>query len=190
MKGMRCSRAARNAIYMERSVSRSKVRARLFMTPSLRLVPAWWTICIWNWYGLWRMTIPNYLAKIIPVLWLSFQIPAWSATNLAEMVSACRESPTAAKRAAIEAYAVSHAATSDGALAHFALGVIAWEQKDYRAAIDALRKAQSNVPQIADYAAYYLAAARVESKDWDGVEQDLLRVRGLELRSPFTGKSW
>ena len=129
------------------------------------------------------MTTPNYLAKITPVLWLSLLTPAWSA-SLADMVSAYRESPARAKAAAIETYAARHAGASEGALAHFALGVIAWEQKDYRAAIDALRKAQSQIPQLADYAAYYLASARVESKDWDGVEQDLLRVRGLELRSP------
>ena len=134
------------------------------------------------------MTIPNYLAKIIPALWLS--LPVWSATNLAELVSSCREAPTAARRAAIEAYASNHAGASEGALAHFALGVIAWEQKDYRAAVESLRKAQTGIPQIADYAAYYLAASRVEAKDWEGVAQDLLRIRSLELRSPWNGSSW
>jgi soluble lytic murein transglycosylase len=106
------------------------------------------------------------------------------------MVSAYRESPTAARRAAIEVYAVSHASSSDGALAYLALGVVAFEQKDYRAAIDATRKAQAQLPQIADYAAYYLAASRVESKDWDGIERDLQRIRSLELPSPWNGKAW
>src|SRR5689334_18434242 len=136
------------------------------------------------------MTIPNCLAKIIPVLWLSFQIPAWSAPNLAEMVSAYRDAPTAARRAAIEAYAASHAGADEVALAQFALGVIAWEQKDYRAAIEVLRKAQPQIPQIADYASYYLASARVESKDWEGIEQELLRAHGIGLRSPWNGRAW
>jgi len=90
----------------------------------------------------------------------------------------------------VESYAAAHAADSEGALAQFALGVIAWEHREYRAAIDVLKKVQPRLPAIADYTAYYLAAARTEAKDGDRIAQDLLPVRKMELRSPLAGKSW
>jgi soluble lytic murein transglycosylase len=135
------------------------------------------------------MTMRNSLAKIIPVLWLSLGSVLHAAT-LAEMVSAYREAPSVPKRAAIEAYAFKHAADSEGALANLALGVIASQQKDYHAAVNALKKVQPRIPQLADYTAFYLAAARVESNVKDAAPQDLLPLRKSEVRSPLAAKSW
>ena len=80
----------------------------------------------------------------------------------------------------------AHSKDNTGALARLALGVAAYEQKNYRAAISALTSLPSKLPQIADYAAYYLAASRVESNDMAGVAQDLLPV----FSSPLSGKAW
>src|SRR5262245_11464280 len=138
------------------------------------------------------MTIQNCLAKIIPVLWLNLLNPLWSAggSSLSLLVSNYREAPSPQKRAAIEAYAAANAASSEGPLAYFALGVAALEQKDYRTAVDALKKVQGRLPKIADYAAYYLAAARVDAKDFDGINAELEPVQAMEIRSPLAGKAW
>ena len=106
------------------------------------------------------------------------------------MVSAWRESPTPSRRAAVESYAAAHAKDDKGLLARLALGVGAYEQKDYAGAIAALRKVQSKLAALADYTAYYLALARVESKNTDGMANDLAPAHATEVRSPFAGKAW
>ena len=112
--------------------------------------------------------------------------------DLASMVQAWRESPNPARRAAVEAYAAAHPKEDNGALARLALGVGSYEQKDYAAAIAALRKVQGKVPRLADYTAYYLAASRVEEKDTDGVIKDLDAAHPTEVRSPLAraGRGW
>jgi soluble lytic murein transglycosylase len=107
-------------------------------------------------------------------------------TNLAAMVRTYRDAPSAPKLAAIEAYATAH--PKEAALAHLALGISAYETKDYADAVDSLKKAQGG--PLADYAAYYLAGARVESKNYDGIAEGLRPVYSGELASPFAGRSW
>ena len=80
--------------------------------------------------------------------------------DLKSLVRAYRADPTPAGRAVVESYAASH--PNEDALAHLALGVVSYEQKDYDTAIAALQSLPAKLPQIADYAAFYLAAARVE----------------------------
>src|ERR1700691_3578920 len=101
------------------------------------------------------MTMRTCLAKIIPALWLSLlalaaftassspqtkrapaRTPAATATiaaplptTLAAMVRAYRETPTAPRRAAIEAYGAAH--PQEAPLARLALGVASIEAKDY-----------------------------------------------------------
>jgi soluble lytic murein transglycosylase len=86
----------------------------------------------------------------------------------------------------VESYAVTH--PKDAALASLALGVVAYEQADYPSAIANLKRA--SVGPIADYAAYYLAAARVEAKQTEGVAKDLAATHNTEVRSPLAGKAW
>jgi len=160
------------------------------------------------------MTIRNCLAKTIPALWFSVAILlAWAGLsppglaaaapakkkvsarraapkpgNLATLVRALRDTPSPARRAAVEAYAAAH--SKEAALARFALGVAASEQRDYTSAIAALRKVQGKLPQIADYTAYYLGLARVESKDFNGAGADLLPVHSGAAPSPLAGRAW
>jgi soluble lytic murein transglycosylase len=108
--------------------------------------------------------------------------------GLAGLVRAYRQAPSPARRAAIESYAAAH--PKEAPQARLALGVVAYERKDYAAAIAHLRQAGPKLPPIADYAAYYLAAARVESNDLAGVAKDLAPIHGSAPLSPLAGKAW
>jgi len=110
-----------------------------------------------------------------------------TATNLARLARAYRAGPTPARRAAVERWAALH--PPDAPLAQLALGVVEYEQKDYPAAAANLRKARSNLERIADYVAYYLGAARVESGDFEGVARDLEPAH-RQPASPEAGRAW
>ena len=131
------------------------------------------------------MTTPNCSAKTILALWCSAALPAAVPSPLAVFVHAYRESPTPARRTALQNYIAGH--PKEAALANLALGVTAFEQKNYSAAIALLVPLRSQLPQIADYAAYYLAAARVEAGDFAPVPADLAPAH---KNSPLNGKSW
>jgi soluble lytic murein transglycosylase len=156
------------------------------------------------------MTMRTSLAKIIPALSCSLlviaalsassspqtktapkQAPPKAAplpTTLAGMVRVLRDAPSAPHRAAVESYATAH--PKEAPLAHFALGVTAYETKDFAGAIAELRRVQTQLLPIADYTAYYLAAARVESKEYDGIAEGLRPVYAGEVASPFAGRGW
>jgi soluble lytic murein transglycosylase len=109
-------------------------------------------------------------------------------STLAGMVRVLRETPSAPHRAAVESYATAH--PKEAPYAHLALGIAAYETKDYATAIADLRKAQPHLAPIADYVAYYVAAARVESRDFDGIAEGLRPVYAGEVNSPFAGRGW
>ncbi|MBZ5577132.1 MAG: transglycosylase SLT domain-containing protein [Acidobacteriia bacterium] len=110
--------------------------------------------------------------------------------SLAALVRAFRETPTPARRAAIEKYAAAHTKDLNGSLAQLALGVTAYEQKSFPAAIADLKPLTAKLPEIADYTAYYLGAARVESNDLTSAVEDLAPVHRAEFPSPFSGRAW
>jgi soluble lytic murein transglycosylase len=99
-------------------------------------------------------------------------------------VRAYRESPSPARRGAIGSYIAGH--PRDAALANLALGIAAYEQKNYPAAIALLKPLQGKLAPIDDYAAYYLALARVESNDFEVTAL----VAAARRNSPLNGKSW
>src|ERR1019366_9071425 len=101
---------------------------------------------------------------------------------------AYRESPTPARRKALEKFAASHK-DANGALAHFTLGEVSFEQKRFPDAILHLEAAQSRLPKLADYTAYYLAAAHAETADYPAAVREAAIVRSVPLRSPFAAKS-
>jgi hypothetical protein len=135
------------------------------------------------------MTIRTCSAALILALWYSNWFTTMGAAPvtgaLAILTRAYRESPSPARRGAIASYIAGH--PNDAALAHLALGIAAYEQKNYAAAIAELKPQQGKLAQIADYAAYYLAAARVESNDFEVTAADLAAAR---RNSPLNGKSW
>jgi len=148
------------------------------------------------------MTIRKFSAKIIPVLsysllglalfecHLAATPPKSSSQTLAALVRAARESPTPTRLAAIDAYAEAHRNETSGALARLALGVIDYEHQEYAAAVSNLGKLAGKLPKIADYTAYYKAAARVELNDLTGVDQDLAPAHPTGAPSPFAGRAW
>jgi soluble lytic murein transglycosylase len=108
--------------------------------------------------------------------------------SLAELVKAYRDSPTVARRAAVESWAAAH--PKDRPSAALALGVAAYEQHDYARAESELRQAQAGLPQVADTVAYYLNAARVESKEYSGVVEGLAATHDSRNPSPYAGRGW
>ncbi len=84
--------------------------------------------------------------------------------------------------------AVAQAQAKDPALADLALGIDAYQRQDYATA--AARLGAVHIPQLADYATYYLAAARVEAKQYDGIGAQLAPVHQTEVPSPLAGKAW
>jgi soluble lytic murein transglycosylase len=134
------------------------------------------------------MTIRTCSAALIPALWCSTWFNSIGAApvagSLAILVRAYRESPSAARRGAIATYVAGH--PRDATLANLALGIAACERQDYPAAIAWLKPLQGKLGPIDDYAAYYLALARVESKDFD-VTPLLAAAR---RNSPLNAKSW
>ena len=101
---------------------------------------------------------------------------------------AYHESPTPARAKALQTFAASHKDTN-GALAHFTLGVVSFEQKRFPDAIVHLEAARARLPKLADYTGYYLAAARAETQDYGAAARDAAVVRSVAVPSPFAAKS-
>jgi soluble lytic murein transglycosylase len=110
--------------------------------------------------------------------------------KLASLVRAWRDAPTPARRTAVAAYASAHSREASGALAYLALGVGGYEQKDFGAASAALKGLAGKLPDIADYVAWHLASARVESNDLTGISKQLSPVHGTVLISPLAARAW
>jgi soluble lytic murein transglycosylase len=160
--------------------------------------------------------IPSYWAKSIQVRWprragrrvaaLFAAMPLLAATpaapsrkapasahgaeTLAAIARAYRESPSPARRTLVELYAKAHTKDPAGTLARLVLGIVAYEQRDYAAALEELRGLATKLPRIGDYAAYYQGAAEVEANDLVNAAQDLLPVHRSGAPSPFAGRAW
>ena len=151
------------------------------------------------------MTTRNFLAKTTPVLWLSggglLAVAAWSAAaapaasvaaarpaTLVGLVRDFREKPGPTRRAAVESWATTH--PKDAPLVRLALGLVAFEQRDYPAASASLKKVEGKLDAVADYIAYYGAAARVEMKETEGIGAELQPVHASRALSPLAGKAW
>jgi soluble lytic murein transglycosylase len=132
------------------------------------------------------MTRHKYRLAAGAGLWLAASLAfAQTAETLGR---AYRSSPTPAHRKALERYASAHKDV-DGALAHLTLGVGSFEQKQYPDAIQHLEAARAKLPKLADYTAYYLAAARIEIEDNAAAAEDAAAVRTAPLASPFAARS-
>jgi soluble lytic murein transglycosylase len=84
------------------------------------------------------------------------------------------------------------AATSGSAtdpLADLKAGATALDAKKYAAAIAALEPAVKRLPKIADYAAFFLASAKLESGDYAGVSKTLDPVFKMTPGSPLAARA-
>jgi soluble lytic murein transglycosylase len=122
------------------------------------------------------------------VLTPAVAISAQMAQTPESLGRAYRESPAPARRQALDRFAASHK-DINGALAHFTLGIVSFEQKQFPDAIKHLSAARSRLPKLGDYVAYYLAAARLESTDSAAAARDAASVRAVPLNSPLAAKS-
>jgi soluble lytic murein transglycosylase len=114
--------------------------------------------------------------------------PAFAQTP-ESLARAYRESPTPARGKALERFAASHK-DANGALAHLTLGVVSFEQKRFPDAILHLEAAQPRLPKLADYTAYYLAAAYAETEEYAAAAREAAIVPSVPLRSPFAARSF
>jgi soluble lytic murein transglycosylase len=141
----------------------------------------------------------HYLANSIRALW-SKRIAAAAlllfgagaapaAATLESLVRAYREAPKPATRAALARFAAAHPKDAQGALARLALGAVAFEQQKYEEALPDLQAAHGRLPRVADYTSFYLAAARLESNDYERVGGILATVRSSPVLSPFGGRA-
>ena len=120
-------------------------------------------------------------------LWLAAAVAAWAQTP-ESIGKAYRESPTPARRKALERFASAHKDVN-GALAHLTLGISSFGQKQFPDAIAHLEAARARLPKLADYTAYYLAAARLEMQDNAAAAHDAASVRAAPLASPLAAKA-
>jgi len=110
-------------------------------------------------------------------------------SRLETLAKACRETPTASRRSALLSYARAHSKDQEGALARFALGAISFEQKNYSEAIGNLTSAAARLPKLADYCAYYIAAAHAASNEFDKIPAETAKVRLSTVASPLFAKA-
>jgi len=75
------------------------------------------------------------------------------------------------------------------ALADLKAGAAALDAKKYAAAIAALEPAVKRLPKIADYSAFFLASAKVESGDYAGVSKAIEPVFKMTPVSPLAPRS-
>jgi soluble lytic murein transglycosylase len=133
-----------------------------------------------------------YWVRGIPVRWFSLGALAacfcLDAQTLDALARAYRDSPSPARRGSILRYAAAHGKDQSGALAHFALGMATFEDKDYPTAIENLKKAQPRLPKLNDYIAYYLGAARAETGDFSSVTREISPLRATTTPSPLAAR--
>src|SRR5438874_10382298 len=84
---------------------------------------------------------------------------------------------------------VCPALLAQSAPSRLARGIEKFESGKYTEAIQELKAAQPQLPKVADYVAYYLAASRVELKDFTQANADLEAFRKLAAPSPLAIKA-
>ena len=85
--------------------------------------------------------------------------------------------------------AVQPALFAQGAPARLARGIDKFEAGKYSEAIQELKATQPQLPKLADYVAFYLAASRVELKDFEQARKDLAVFHNLSAPSPLGPKA-
>jgi len=107
------------------------------------------------------------------------------AQTLEPLTRAYHENPAPARGVALERFASGHTKGQDGALALLALGVGAQSQKRSEDAIRYLRAAAPRLKAIADYVAYYTAAAELDAKNYAAAVEELAPVWNAKRASPL-----
>jgi soluble lytic murein transglycosylase len=85
--------------------------------------------------------------------------------------------------------AVHPALFAQGASGRLAHAIDNYESRKYTEAIQELKAIQPQLPKLADYVAFYLAASRVELRDFGQASKDLAVFRSLSVPSPLGPKA-
>lgn len=98
-----------------------------------------------------------------------------------------RDNPTPPAKEQIDAYAKAHTKEQSGGIANFVLGIAAFTQKNFTESQQYLEAAQPQLPQLADYIAYYIAACKAQVNDDAGIVTGLSTVR--KMNGPLVPQS-
>ena len=128
------------------------------------------------------------LAALFVLIALSILL-GQGAQTLAPLARAYRQSPTAARRNAVLRFASAHPRDTSGALALLVAGATELDQREHAQAVRHLTEAAARLPQLGDYAAFYLARAHFEQKEFDATLKDLESVLAGSPVSPLTGEA-
>ena len=104
-----------------------------------------------------------------------------ASADLRPMARQLVEFRTPAAYTGVENYAQTHAGTEAGALAWFALGYAHYLDAQYPAAIAALQKAQPQIGELKDYAAFFIGNSYVLSNN---PEESMVYLRDFGTRFP------
>ena len=104
-----------------------------------------------------------------------------ASSDLRPMARQLVEFRTPAAYAGVENYAHAHAGTEAGALAWFAIGYAHYLDAQYPAAIAALQKAQPQIGELKDYAAFFIGNSYVLSNN---PEESFAYLRDFGTRFP------
>ncbi len=129
----------------------------------------------------------GYLARIFRALSFSSALAAMAFGAAMPDFKDFRANPTPAATAQLMAYAGQHAKEQSGAFANLSLGMASYKQKNFLGAIQFLALAKPMLPKVADYVAFYLASAKMETGDYAGAAKELAEVRASA--SPLGGKA-
>lgn len=127
--------------------------------------------------GLWRSLGPLALAALL--------LGTGYAQNLDDLARACKKTPNARTRAALEQFATAHAKTESGALALLALGSLDLDGRDYTAAQKNLKAAEKRLPKLPDYVAVFRAGAELGLKNFDAAGKQAATAWKAPLDSPL-----
>jgi len=134
----------------------------------------------------WAMTIPARFSSRIACVILAFLMAVASpgASSLEAHAKAYQQKRTAANRAALAQYAAAHPGDQEGAVASFSLAVADLEEQRPAESLERLTKIGTRLPRLADYVAYYSAAARFDQRDFAGALRDLASLVAGGAGSP------
>ena len=172
--------------------------------------PAWSTIFTWSWSARWPTMIPNTWQRLS---WpdgigrcgagLACVLAAAAAAgpakrkparrarpaNLASLVNDLRQSPSPARRAAVETLPPPTQRTTPACWHAWRWVSPRTSRRTIAAAIAQLKKVQGKLPAIADYTAYYLAR-RAWNRTTGGRGSRDWRRRTGEVPSPLAARAW
>ena len=131
--------------------------------------------------------IPAHLRKLFALAVIC--TASMAAQSLETLAHQYRDKATPARRNAIRQYATAHPKDQNGALALLAMGISEHEQKLWPAAIQNLKAAESRLPALRDYIAWFIASSYFEQEDYDSAAREAAVSYRTGLASPVTGKA-